>query len=158
MPGRMDIADRLAKHSIPVPWSGCWLWLGDINPSGYAKMTAGYVRSGDRKTVSAHRLSYEHFVGPIPPGFDINHLCRVRCCVNPLHLEPRSENTRRGVIGLINTTRAALMTHCLRGHPLSGDNLRLSAEGRRICRTCKTVWGREHRKKRRSFIESSASG
>jgi hypothetical protein len=67
----------------------CWVWLGRIEPNGYGK----------RGKQWAHRISYERKYGPIPAGLDLDHLCRVPCCVNPDHLEPvtRSENNRRGV-------------------------------------------------------------
>lgn len=70
----------------------CWLWTGSINVGGYAQ-----VRRGDRLMVG-HRYAYEHEVGPIPDGLDLDHLCRVRHCVNPTHVEPatRSVNLKRG--------------------------------------------------------------
>jgi len=69
----------------------CWLWLGRKNPKGYGQMTIA------KHQRSAHRVSYETFVGPIPEGLEIDHLCRVRHCVNPGHLEAvtRSVNLRR---------------------------------------------------------------
>jgi hypothetical protein len=75
--------------------SGCWLWTAHVSP------TTGYVqfRIGGRagKMVLAHRWAYEHFVGPIPAGLQLDHLCRIRHCVNPVHLEPvtAAENRRR---------------------------------------------------------------
>ena len=69
----------------------CWPWLAAIQ-SGY-----GYIRQNGRPRL-AHRVAYEHLVGPIPEGLDIDHLCRNRRCCNPLHMEPvtRSENVKRG--------------------------------------------------------------
>jgi HNH endonuclease len=70
----------------------CWLWRGQISPSGYGRIDinnhAGY----------AHRYVYERERGPIPNGLQLDHLCRVRACVNPSHLQPvsRAENIRRG--------------------------------------------------------------
>ena len=68
--------------------TGCWEWTGHVNNAGYGRVKNDY----------AHRLAYEMFVGPIPDGADLDHLCRRRSCVNPAHLEPvtRSENVRRG--------------------------------------------------------------
>lgn len=75
----------------------CWLWTGGQNahPSG------NYGRAWDRAKkvyVYAHRVAYEALAGPIPDGLDLDHLCRVRLCVNPLHLEPvtRQVNLLRG--------------------------------------------------------------
>ena len=108
---------------------GCWIWTGIINGYGY-----GQVIDHGRRPM-AHRKMYETLVGPIPEGLTLDHLCRVHACVNPGHLEPVTirENTLRG-----NTTPAAnaAKTHCLRGHPLAGDNLYRTPDGRRQCRAC----------------------
>ena len=71
----------------------CWIWLGPVNRNGY-----GYVKRGGRK-VMAHRLAYMLKHGPIPAGYVVDHLCRVRQCCNPDHLEAVTvqENTRRGL-------------------------------------------------------------
>lgn len=74
------------------PDTNCWEWTGYIMPSGYG------LTSRDGQKTSAHRANYEDFVGPIPEGYEIDHLCRNRACCNPGHLEAvtRSENQRRG--------------------------------------------------------------
>lgn len=71
----------------------CWLWLGSKSSYGYGI----YVLNG--KSIPAHRYAYERFNGPIPKGLQIDHLCRVKNCVNPTHLEvvTQLENIRRGV-------------------------------------------------------------
>jgi len=71
--------------------TGCWLWAKSIRPDGYA-----YGWDGNQKCL-AHRLAYEAFKGPIPKGLTIDHLCVVRHCVNPNHLEAVTgeENTLR---------------------------------------------------------------
>jgi hypothetical protein len=70
--------------------NGCWIWQGGQNDQGYGTFFDGRTRR-------AHRWSFEHFRGPIPPGMPLDHLCRVRLCVNPWHLEvvTASENARR---------------------------------------------------------------
>lgn len=114
--------------------TGCWLWIGGTNSTGY-----GCFRIG-RSKKSAHVVSYEHFVGPKPEGLELDHLCRVRNCVNPEHLEPvtHAENIRRSPLHPSALLRARM--HCPQGHPYSGDNLykRVDRTGRiwRICVTC----------------------
>jgi hypothetical protein len=92
----LELTERLADLSVPVlvePGLGeCWVWVGRLNRNGY-----GRVALGGREPM-AHRASYEAHVGPIPEGLVLDHLCRVRCCINPRHLEPVTvqENTLRG--------------------------------------------------------------
>ena len=110
--------------------NGCWHWTGAIHPkTGYARFWA----AGDR---FAHRWSYEHFVGPIPDGLVVDHLCRVRHCVNPDHMEPVTyrENCLRGVGP---SARNAKKRDCDSGHPLIGDNLYICPRGTRKCKQCR---------------------
>lgn len=74
--------------------TGCWIWVGGQNRNGYGRF---YLRGG-RKYKMAHRYAYETFVGPIPEGLLLDHLCRVRHCCNPFHAEPVTvrRNTLRG--------------------------------------------------------------
>lgn len=112
----------------------CWLWTGSLTrprPRGYGQLKV------NGQSVTAHRFSYETFVGPVPEGMQLDHLCRVRQCVRPDHLEPVTGqvNYLRGV-GL--PAQQARQTHCKRGHPLSGDNVRMVNGGRsRRCMTCR---------------------
>lgn len=113
--------------------NGCWLWQGAIS-DGYGLIGRG--KSG--KVISVHRLSYIYHNGEIPKGLQIDHLCRVRHCVNPKHLEAVTHrtNTLRGVGASAQNVKK---THCPQGHPLSGENLTEYgiSQGKRLCRTCK---------------------
>lgn len=124
----------------------CWIWAGAVLENGY-----GYAWDGTRARL-AHRFSYELTTGAIPEGLVIDHLCRVRACVNPAHLEPvtQSENIRRGDGPRVQKERRQGQTHCLRGHPLSGDNLRVDKRGRRSCRECFRVGDRLRKRAKRA--------
>ena len=91
----MSIAPaRLRFHQrIVIDELECWIWQGTSNGSGYGMISV------HGRTVCAHRYAYELYVGMIPRGYDLDHLCRRRLCVNPDHLEcvTRRENVRRGV-------------------------------------------------------------
>lgn len=123
-----NLPDRFRDKISPEPNSGCWLWTAATSNVGYS------VYSINRKLVYGHRFSYESLVGPIPKGLDIDHLCRVRCCVNPDHLEPvtRRENVIRGH----RWNGHKRPTRCPSGHLYSGDNLYINKLGRYVCRIC----------------------
>lgn len=107
----------------------CWIWIAAINAKGYG------IMSVDVGSTLVHRISYKISGGVIPDGMQIDHLCRVRNCVNPKHLEvvtPRI-NTHRGYGPAAMRARK---THCPKEHPYSGDNLYVSPTGNRQCRIC----------------------
>ena len=80
-----DLEARLLANSVVDPATGCWVWLGR-RERGYGRINV-YV---DGRTVKrrAHRVSYEVFIGPIPPGLDLDHECQVASCIHPNHLSP----------------------------------------------------------------------
>ncbi len=119
--------DRFEDKILHEPNSGCWLWTGALNQDGYAM----FWHEGQARR--AHRIAYEIHVGPIPDGLQLDHLCRVRCCVNPDHVEPVScrENIRRGETGIHEREK----THCPQGHPYDERNT-YRYRNKRYCRTC----------------------
>ena len=122
----------LTKYWVKVKKTDtCWLWIG-ARCLGY-----GVIRVGT-KQVKAHRVFYEHLIGAVPTGLQLDHLCRVKNCVNPSHLEPVTPrvNTLRGVGP---TAQNAKREQCLNGHPFLGENLYLAPDGERGCRACKKL-------------------
>lgn len=113
----------------------CWLYAGYKNTIGYGQIF--YTVNGKTKYEYAHRVSYETFIAPIPEGLAIDHLCSVRHCINPLHLEAVSlrTNTLRGRGVLVNK----LKTHCPLGHEFTLENTLYNSKRWRICKTCETA-------------------
>jgi len=125
---------KMGDWFVPITETGCWIWMRSMKPNGYGHIPGGYP----------HRVAYQALRGPIPEGLDIDHLCRVRCCVNPDHMEPvtRRENVLRGVgIPAINARK----THCPVGHLLSGNNLYARPDGGRDCKACRAATMRRAR-------------
>ena len=116
----------------------CWLWIGAINPNGYGRFqyngSIGY----------AHRWAYEQAHGPIPDGMDIDHLCRVRHCVNPDHMEAvsRRKNILRGEHPSAKLHRNNMCKH---GHVRNSDNAYINSHGWWICRVCRRNRKRQDR-------------
>lgn len=97
---RIVIPERVAERAatrVVQGENGCWISTYSTGSHGYAQI--GWQTEGARQMVTAHRASWVHAHGQIPEGMTIDHLCRVRHCVNPDHLEPvtPAENTRRAV-------------------------------------------------------------
>ena len=134
----LTIEERLFRHRW-LNETGCWVWTGKLQPNGYAMTFLGSRAQGQRRSrVYVHRLAYELWRGPIPSGLDLDHLCRVRSCFNPAHLEPvtRAVNTRRGDGPALLARLNGSKTHCKSGHPFTAENTRQRPTGGRTCRTC----------------------
>ena len=115
----------------------CWLWLGATNGVGYGQLWVHELA----KTQLAHRIAYELYVVPVPFGFEIDHVCGVRHCVNPSHLEAvtHAENLRRA--------RPPLSPYCGAGHAFTEENTYWNPSGQRMCREC--IRSRNRRAKER---------
>jgi hypothetical protein len=139
----MTLLERFEAKYIPEPNSGCWLWFGSDNGSGYGVFG---LRHGHN--VYAHRFSFELFKHMIPGGYEIDHLCGVRCCVNPDHLEAvlhrtnllRSNNTFAG--------QHARATHCPAGHEYTKENTYVGPKGTRFCKPCRRLFDKKRGKQR----------
>jgi hypothetical protein len=135
----VPFVQRFDSKWTPEPNTGCWLWFATINADGYGRV------SRDGRNQLAHRVSYELRRGTIPEGLCIDHLCRVRRCVNPDHMEvvTKGVNTLRGET--IPAAHAARST-CRFGHPLTKPDW----SPKRLCHTCRLRWESERRERRRS--------
>lgn len=128
-----------------IPETGCLEWTGSQNGHGY-----GQIKVGGRPE-KVHRLMYQLWVGEIPEGLSIDHLCRNRICAAPDHLEAvtLSENTRRQLesIGHHNAKK----THCPQGHPYDEENTRYATRGTgRVCRPCRAESNRLYRLRKKT--------
>lgn len=123
---KATLAERIRLNSVAAD-NGCWLWQRPLDRDGYGKL--GF-RGNSRM---AHRVSYMTFVGPWGPGLELDHLCRVRSCVNPAHLEPvtAAENYRRGA--------KSGVSHCGLGHEFTPENTYHWRGKHKHCRTCRRV-------------------
>lgn len=157
-----DLPERVQNKILPEPNSGCWLWVGAIrHGDGY-----GSAYNPKKKYPGvAHKIVYKILKGEVPEGLDLDHLCRVRSCVNPDHLEPvtRKVNVNRGKHSERLYKRNASITHCPKGHEYSGNNLLVYTKIKRgklcqirRCRICNTQQAKDsyHRVKQRKQHET----
>lgn len=127
------VKERLAEGYRIDSETGCWIWDKAKNHGGYGVMR---VHGRQKRT---HRIAYELYVGQIQDGLQIDHLCRVRACCNPDHLEPvtaRENVMRSDGFAAINARKVV----CVNGHELTGDNVRID-RGHRTCKPC--LWERD---------------
>lgn len=134
-----------SKVDLTSP-GGCWVWtagkIGGVR-GGYGSFKL------EGRSVRAHRFSYETLVGPIPDGLELDHLCRVRACVNPAHLEPVTsrENSLRGDTF---QARNAAKTECPQGHSYDEANTYVDSKGKRHCRICNRDTQRRYQARQRA--------
>lgn len=151
--GAGPIQDRIERCSMPEPNSGCWLWVGSVGHDGYGRMRVNGV------TRQAHIVSYVEFKGKIPTGLELDHKCRVRCCVNPAHLEAvsHSVNVRRGDSPRVSReTKTNKTGKCRRGHVYDLFNTHFRKGGERVCRRCAADALALSRRRRRAITQAVA--
>lgn len=113
------------------------MWLGAKDAAGYGRIRI------DGKVRLAHIVIYEIYKNKVPHGLELDHTCRVRSCVNPLHLE--------AVTHAVNMNRAYpywYKTKCKKGHELNNSNTYISPIGRRICRKCSNISAKKYRERK----------
>ncbi len=125
---------RFIRNIVEVPSSldtPCWEWQGKRNHAGY-----GVFKTYGKNTL-IHVFAYKHWIGPIPDGLRLDHLCRNRACGNPAHVEPKTDRANilcgEGVAAI-----NARKTHCAHGHEFNEANTLISG-GRRNCRVCLAI-------------------
>jgi hypothetical protein len=122
--------DRI-RSKVVIADNGCWLWTGAVQSRGYGSIGL------HGRSLLVHRLAYEQAHGPVPFGMQVDHLCRVKRCCNPAHLE--------AVTPKVNLARAAAaVTHCPQGHAYDAANTYVKA-GSRQCRACRNDYSRKRR-------------
>lgn len=124
--------------SIDKQPGGCWVWTGHRAGTD----DAYGVISVDARRVYVHRAAHELWIGPIPDGYQVDHVaargCRSTLCVNPAHLEavtPEENIERSSGVAAVNRRK----THCIHGHEFTPENTRVNTKGHRECRACARI-------------------
>lgn len=139
-PGKLTPIDVRLLRRRHITESGCWEYLGARSERGYGNISVGSVLDGTRQVRKVHCVAYEFWVGPVPEGLELDHLCRNTSCFNPGHLEP--------VTHRVNIRRAyPLGTPFKCGHLRIEGNIQKDGTGRVRCATCRHE---QRRKQRRS--------
>ncbi len=150
--GKPPIPDRVAERllkSVKINDYDCWITDYSVGSHGYAQLN--WSTNGVHHLELAHRVMWRSFISEIPAGMTVDHMCRVRKCVNPRHLRllTNAENGR--------LNGHAVKTHCIRGHPFSGSNLITTKQGRK-CRACKEAQQEKRNAERRAERASRRTG
>lgn len=139
-----DAVEEMLRRTI-TPRPDCRVWMGATD-NGYGRVFV------DGRARRAHRVMWELVNGPIPDDLTIDHLCRIRACINPDHMElvTVAENSRRATRGkwIARSIRPRLVEECQNGHPYNDENTRIDARGRRSCRVCARLRQAEYVRRR----------
>lgn len=119
MPAFEPVEQRFYKFISPEPNTGCWLWTG-TRVDGY-----GVIATAKRKSVKAHRLSFEMLKGPLLDGLLIDHMCRNRACVNPEHLRQVDRRTNNLENSMGQSAINAQKIMCNHGHTYTEENTKI---------------------------------
>lgn len=148
---QLSTKEKLLKHSIPEPNTGCWLWTGCC---AKGKFNYSKIRIKN-KCLLAHRVSYEEFIGPIKNNLFVLHKCDTPSCINPNHLfvGTASDNMQ----DMVNKNRHPVFykkTECIRGHAFSKENTRLQKIPgktilKKVCRKCQNILHKQYYKEGR---------
>jgi hypothetical protein len=139
--------ERFNEKYVVCP-SGCWIWTASVDDCGYGNFAAEPPRS-----MRAHKWIYQHMVGMVPEGLELDHLCRVRNCVNWRHLEAvtHRENMIRADFKNNRRKRVPAVT-CPNGHAYTGARSYDNKSQR--CRVCANAarkrWEDKNRERRRA--------
>jgi len=141
----MDIIIRFLKK-IQIKDNGCWEWIASKSWKGYGQI------GNNEKIVYAHRFIFEYYYGSICPDLQIDHLCRNRACVNPLHLQQvsQTENQHRG-FGPCGINWRKI--NCKYGHEFTQENTYIRPNGNRSCNKCNVIKQQKLRDKIKSEPE-----
>lgn len=147
-----NIRERLLGN-VRTSSTGCWDFQGTRILSGYGRI------SWNGRAWLTHRVSYTLFVGTIPAGLEIDHLCKNKACCNPAHLEAvtRGENIRRGTQWHHLAEKERAKTVCPAGHSYDSENTYFSPSGCRQCRICKRAAGHRYAERSRAAIAAGQS-
>ena len=149
------LRERFDARWLLDPATGCWLWIAGKDAYGY-----GQFHGGRGLTSRAHRWSWMLYRGEIPSGVFIDHMCRVKHCVNPDHLRlaTPAQNTLENSVGI--TAQNKIKTHCSRGHEYAGRNLAIKIEKgkpRRVCRRCSCIHTKRYEDRCRAVLARLAA-
>jgi hypothetical protein len=125
---------------------GCWLWHGTTQSNGYG-YTRWRLRNGEWGNARVHRLMYEDAVGDIPDGYEIDHICKVRNCVNPTHLRAVTHAENLLTRNHRGPTRSVA---CKAGHTWTDETTRVDKHGQRTCKICFALYKQAWRNRRRA--------
>ena len=137
-------SERFWEKVIQPSAKDCWIWAASRDGGGY-----GQFRTSDGVLRKAHAIAYRELIGPIPEGHELHHDCNKghTGCLNPFHLTPVTYG-QHALMGNSPCAKHARQTHCIHGHALSGNNLRIDSRGERVCKTCESQRCWEYRRRK----------